>query len=256
MPFPSLTWETLRNKPEISENQGLLQLAELVPCFIKGLWANSRKGSAREKIHRFLKHPGLGWTSRRGAQRECDPGQMPECPAERHPSSGKWEVPYGVLMPRATGIGSCFSSPLRPHEPKEDTVHLPKRKGSRQGGFFTFFQKWFGLFSTLWQQLTGKAQVDNVPRRCRIPCPLPLPGRSFWGGLGSRSFARVLLWKLLFAKVGCEYLQDSQDKKTKAASDGSRCCHKHLGLSPAGGRSCCRAVCSLCWFPFIHLRPL
>lgn len=108
---------------------------------------------------------------------------------------------------------SCQSFPLHPHEPKEDPVHTSKRKVSSKESFSFFFhnlQKITQVFPTLWQRLIGKTQVDNVTHRCHFLALLPPPGRS-WGGLGSRSFARVLPGKLLFAKVSYEYLRDLVD---------------------------------------------
>lgn len=158
-------------------------------------------------------------------------------------------------MPRATGVASLFSSPLHPHEPEDDLGHTPKRKGSSKEGFFHILQKITQSFSHTvtaadWEGPSGQCNVQ-VP----FSCPLPPPGTRFWGGLGSRSFARVLPWEL-FSPRSAMRIYTIYKMKTKAASIGSRCCHKHLGLSPASGAYYYDAICSLCWFPFIHLLPL
>lgn len=53
-------------------------------------------------------------------------------------------------MLRAIGGWSLFSSPLRPHEVKEDLEHTAKRKGSsRDGGFFSHQKIIQSLFHTV-----------------------------------------------------------------------------------------------------------
>lgn len=72
-------------------------------------------------------------------------------------------------MPRSTGVRSLFSSPLRPHEPKEDLVHTPKRKGSSKEFLSHSSKKLLGVF---FHAVTA-ADWKGPSGQCNMQVPFP-----------------------------------------------------------------------------------